>query len=231
MYILIDSRIPEKAKDKLTEYGELIELPANNVVYSAISSHPDIFCCKTPETLIVAPDFNFEILKIFEEKNLNYVLGDKKLSKIYPHTAYYNAVVTPNYLIHNLQITDISIQNQSKKLTKIHVNQGYVRCNLIALDNNFFITSDKGIYNELHSLNPNKVFYVNPKSIILPNFKHGFFGGCCGYHNKTLFILGNIKYLPENYELSKFIENSGNCIVNLCEQQLFDGGGIFFISK
>jgi hypothetical protein len=34
-------------------------------------------------------------------------------------------------------------------LTPIHVNQGYTRCNLLALNENLFITSDKGICNSL----------------------------------------------------------------------------------
>lgn len=231
MFILIDSRIPIESKEKLNKYGEIIEFSENNLVYKAISGHPDIFCCQTPEYLIVAPEINREIIQIFEEKNINFIFGNKNLGSIYPLTAFYNAVVSEKYIIHNIKITDNIILEHNISLKKISVNQGYTRCNLIVLDDDYFITSDRGIFNKLYSINQEKVLYINPQSITLPHFKHGFFGGCCGYFNKTLFIIGNIKYLPERLKLFEFIEKSGNNIINLGEHQLFDGGGIFFITK
>jgi hypothetical protein len=231
MYILIDGRIPSKSKEKLSEYGQLIEFTANNSVYQAISGHPDIFCCNINNKLIIAPETKFEIINIFEKLGIEFIFGKSKLGKKYPETACYNAVVTDKYLIHNLKITDSIILDYSKNLSKIHVNQGYTRCNLIALDNDYFITSDMGIYNKLSSLLQNKVFYVNPRNITLPTLDYGFFGGCCGYYNKTLFIAGHIRYLPEYKQLNEFIEKSGNSLINLADHRLFDGGGIFFIDK
>ena len=63
MYILIDHRIPKEAKIKLASYGQLIELESNEDTYNAISSHPDIFCCQTPDKLIIAPNISTKLIK------------------------------------------------------------------------------------------------------------------------------------------------------------------------
>lgn len=228
MYILIDHRIPSEAKTNLAFYGQFIELKTNEITYDAISSHPDIFCCQTPDNLIIAPNIPLYIVKTFQEKNIKFIFGNKSIGKQYPRTSHYNAVVTDKFLIHNTKNTDKKIVEICSDKKNLSVNQGYTCCNLIALNENNYITSDKGIYMQLQSNKYFKVLYVNPDKILLTGVNNGFFGGCCGIYQNKLFIIGNLDYLAEGLAIKEFIAKLGLQIVELYDGPLFDGGSILF---
>jgi hypothetical protein len=231
MYILIDHRIPDKAKRELAKYGQLLELGKNNITYEAISSHPDIFCCQTPDKIILAPNTPIAILDKFEDLKIDYIFGKNAVGLLYPHTSHYNAVVTHKFVIHNTKNTDESIIENSYGKEIISVKQAYTRCNLIALQKNYFITSDKGIFKQLQSNHDFTVIYSNPDQIILPGMKHGFLGGCCGIYQNYLFVTGKLKFLAEEKAIRFFLDALDMQIIELYDGPLFDGGSIIFIAQ
>ena len=230
MKIIANSNIPNSAINKLNKYGEVLPLETTGITYSAISGHPDVFFCLTDNQLIVAPNTP----KYFKEKlhsnNVLCVEGQVDVGNSYPETATYNAVITPKFLIHNLKITDNSIREACIDKTAIHVNQAYTRCNLLPLKNNNFITSDKGIYSALTAYNLN-VLYVNPKSILLPGFKNGFFGGACGTYKDQFFVIGSLASFMESEKVRILLHDLGYQIVELYDGQLYDGGSLVFIDR
>jgi len=226
MFILSDNRIPEKAKKGLQKYGEVLFLETREITYPAISGHPDIFVCKTENSLVIAPNTPEKIKHLLTQNSIQFVEGTLKVGRQYPKTACYNALVTDKLLIHNLKHTDPVIQENCTDLQNIHVNQAYTRCNLIALDNNRFITSDKGIEKTLISKGF-EVLFVHPKGIILPGFKHGFIGGCCGIYEDSIFFIGSLNHFPEGDKIQDFLK--GHEIIELFDGQLFDGGSLIFI--
>ena len=56
MLIIIDQKIPQEAKNRLSDFGELFLLESKNIVYSAISGHPDIFIFQMDNHLICSPN-------------------------------------------------------------------------------------------------------------------------------------------------------------------------------
>ncbi len=245
MLIIIDKRIPEEAKQTLAGYGELLEFATHGITYDAISGHPDIFFCQTPGGLIVAPNTPAEFLLQLKFRNIPYTPGEKPVGSKYPGTARYNAVVTDNYLIHNTSVTDPSILNSTLTFIPSHsflrpspysilrspysIRQAYTRCNLIALGDDHFITSDRGIEKALISNNL-EVLYVSPRDIILPGFPNGFFGGCCGVWEDRLFITGSLNYYSEGEKVRQFSRRAGFRVIELYDGSLLDGGGILFIN-
>lgn len=228
MVVIADKRLPWEAKSKLSEYGKLIEMESSGIVYEAINGHPDIFLCLSESELIIAPNTPLNIIDQLVENGLSFKSGSKNLGVKYPETAYYNAVATENLLIHNLKITDTEILRISENKQKIHVEQGYTRCNLISLNERGFITSDKGIEAILLQSGRN-VLFVEPSEILLPGFKNGFFGGCCGINENQLFVSGSLHYINNGLQIRKFVENCGFEINELYNGPLIDGGGIFFL--
>jgi len=231
MLIIVDKRIPEAAKQKLATYGELLEISTHGITYDAISGHPDVFFCHTPRELIVAPNTPAEFLRQLELKSIPFTLGENPVGSKYPETARYNAVVTNNCLIHNTSVTDASILKITLtiNLFPLTFNQAYTRCNLIALDDGHFITSDRGIEKALKSRNL-EVLYVSPEGIVLPGFPNGFLGGCCGVTDDKLFITGSLHYYPEGEKVRQFSTKAGFRVIELYDGPLFDGGGILFIN-
>lgn len=231
MLIFIDKRIPEAAKRKLSFYGDLVEVESNGIVYDSISGHPDIFMCQVENQLIVAPNTPEYLTSILKSNEINFSFGEKYLSNSYPSTSFYNALVSSNFLIHNLKYTDVTIVEKIEKREIINIKQSYTRCNLIEISENVFITSDKEIFKKINSLQRCTIFYIDPVQISLPGHSYGFFGGCCGVYNNKLFILGCLDYLKEKIALIEFTNQFDVEIIELSDNQLFDGGGIFFIEN
>jgi len=72
MLIVIDKRIPLEAKKRLSFYGNVVEFATQNITYSSISDHPDIFLCQTPKSLICAPNLPKEYFDIFREEGVEF---------------------------------------------------------------------------------------------------------------------------------------------------------------
>jgi len=228
MRFIINNSIPEKAIGTLRNYGQVISISSSGITYPEISGHPDIFICQIDDRLIVAPNSPSEFKEKLKHASINTIEGTNIVGNSYPETAHYNAVVTNNYLIHNLDVTDDCIKENCKGKTFIHVNQAYTRCNLLPMVNNRFITSDKGIFSTLTKLNI-ETLLVNPEQILLPGFKNGFFGGACGVIANDIFIIGRLSNFEEGKKVVDFLKNSHYNIIELYDGPLYDGGSIFIM--
>jgi len=177
---------------------------------------------------MVPPNLPQKFFQLLEERAISFNIGQSPVGFRYPGSAKYNAVLTEKYIIHNLRISDPLLLEQAAALQKIHVNQGYTRCNLLAMGNTHFITSDKGIYRIL-SARDMQVLFVDPNGIRLPGFSHGFFGGACGVMERTVFISGSLRYQPHGEVIRQFIAAAGFAVEELYDGPLFDGGSIIFV--
>ncbi len=230
MLILIDKKMPAAAKQKLAAYGERVEFSTEGITYEAISGHPDIFFCPTPAGLLVAPNLPEKYFAILKQNSIPYTIGQKPVGRSYPETAPYNSLVSEKYIIQNKEISDPGIKNMNPDSEIIHVRQGYVRCNLVSLPGNLFITSDRGIEKSLHHRQL-ETLYVDPSCVRLDGFEHGFFGGACGLLEDTLFICGSLNYVREKENIEAFCLRAGVRISELYDGQLFDAGSIVFLNK
>ena len=226
--ILCDKKLPLPAKIRLADFGEVVEISSEDVTYTAISGHPDVFCCPVGDTLVVSPALPKKYIDIFNAFDVSWIYGLKPNGSTYPDSAIYNAVVTDNLLIHNLTITDSKILQLAGTRKQIHVNQGYTRCNLLPLPGNKFITSDKGIYTVL-TQEGFEVLYVNPDGILLEGFPNGFIGGVCGVQENNIFIAGSLSGYKEGQKIRDFLSRNFLTPVELYDGPLIDGGSIFLI--
>jgi hypothetical protein len=228
MPILIDGRMPLAAKEKLREFGEIFEFATEGITYEAISGHPDIFFCPTPNGLVVAPNLPEKYFDFLHKFSISYTIGENPVGKFYPDSAIYNSLVTNNLFIHNPTISDATIQKLAESQLAIKVKQGYVRCNLLVLPNNRFITSDKGIEKTLRQ-NNFEVLFVDSTCVKLPGYDHGFFGGICGINEMVLFVNGSLSYFKEEEDIRNFIAKANIRIVELFDGQPIDVGTILFL--
>lgn len=205
-------------------------LPEQPGVYEAIAAHPDIFFCPVGPVLVHSPLIDPAFLEILQREKIQLVAGNKVPENPYPATVPYNAVVTPDFLIHYLPATDPAILQHSGKRRQIPVKQGYTRCSLLPLPGNRFITSDKGIEKKLKTEGL-EVFYYPPDDILLPGLRHGFIGGCAGVLSDKVVFTGR----PSDEELRRrmevFIEKAGMQVVYLVEINLLDVGSLIFLEE
>ena len=230
MLILCDRRIPAQARFTLSGLGQVVEFSTENITYNAISGHPDIFFCPTPAGLIVAPNLPETYFQILGCNAIRYSIGSMPVGKVYPETARYNALVNERFIIQNPGTSDPVILNLNPEKQIIAVKQGYVKCSLVALPNNSFITSDRGIEKSLKKQNA-EVLFVDPAAIWLDDFEHGFFGGVCGMIENKLFVCGSLSYFKEKNFIEEFTSNAGVEIVELYQGQPMDIGTLIFLHQ
>ena len=249
--IIADGRMPEEAKKNLKKLGDVLFLNPTEITYKSISAHPDIFFFQTKDGLVYAPNAPKRIIKELKKRKIKLTEGKKEVGKKYPETVPYNAVGIGDTLIHNLKHTDPTILSLYEN--HIHVNQGYTRCNLVALNENSFITSDEAISRQLSAVSDDNrqqttdnrlcpqnyvgtrhatsVLYIDPKQVKLEGHDHGFFPGCCGVWKNNLIVCGSTKYLKEKEALDKFLKDNDFNLIELYDGELVDVGSIFFQLK
>ena len=233
MKLIIDNRMRTVEKEYLASFGDLIELPKCEKLYSEIVSHPDIFITKINDKLICAPC----IKNILESKISNIAVGEKDPSQPYPNDICYNVCVFGNFAIGNYSYLDkrvIEIIDETNK-TKINVNQGYSNCSCRPINDNALITSDKGIYDECIK-NGIDVLYLETDSIKLldsnnqfSNMK-GFIGGATCIIDNTLILFGSIDFLGNENKLKllSFLDKYNIKIKDFSDFEIIDYGGVQF---
>jgi hypothetical protein len=225
--IIIDKKMPAGVKKALAAYGYLVELATEGITYEAISGHPDIFFTFAAGKLIVAPNLPQQYKNLLAGRAVTFIEGEQPVGAKHPDTVRYNVVCTETKLIHNFRYTDSTITRLAEDMDLLHVDQGYARCNLLPLDDDHFITSDKGIFKVLQGFAVD-VLLVNPQDIILPGKNYGFFGGACGIRDNKVFFAGSLDHYFDGDRVKRYITNLGYGIIELYDGPLFDGGSIFF---
>lgn len=225
MLIIADSRAPKAAKKKLERLGEVLWLEPQPCAYPAIAAHPDIFFCQIGKTAVAAPNAPQNIVEKLTENALSVSQGKKKIGAKHPETTFYNAVFTDTLFIHHAKLSDESLLARVERRIAVHTPQGYTRCNLMALSETAFLTSDRSIEKALLQQNA-EVLFVDPKEILLPGVNHGFIGGCCGMIDRSLVVFGSFDFHSQGAEIRKFIEKQEIDVVELYDGTLWDGGGI-----
>lgn len=228
MLIIVDQKLPEMAKKRLMNDGDVIEMFSSGITYSYISGHPDIFICQTPLMPIIAPNTPKHIVSVLQKNQISFIFGNRKVGSKYPDTAFYNAVVNENFIVHKAEITDPMLRRFSGRKKNIDIPQGYTRCNLVYLGDNHYISCDEAITRALIE-NKQEVLQVRTKDVVLPGFKYGFFGGACGFYNNRLYIAGSLNHFADGNKIREYADKHQFGIIELYDGPLFDGGSILFL--
>lgn len=229
MLVIVDARAPQKAitgLEKIT--GDMLLFKSEGITYSSVSGHPDVFIYQDGTNLIIAPNAPDQLVKFLINHRIDFIFGSSEVGKNLETSTSYNCIATEKNLFHKSGYTDKSIVEKNRTKEFVNLPQAYTRCSMMSLSYNSFITSDKGIQKVLKGKGYD-CFYFDPSGIKIHGHKNGFLGGTCGIYKREIFFLGNISLHNHGAELKNFIEVHGYEIVTLCNEKLYDGGGIFFI--
>lgn len=228
-YVIIDERMRSVEKEKLEELGyKLIEIKQSEEVYPEISSHVDIFACKTGDKIIIDPTQYVDMpkLKCFEQ-------GIDNVEAEYPFDIKYNVCTIGKKAIHNFKYTDKKIQQELIKngYELIQTTQGYTNCSIAVIDDNSAIVTDEGLYKILENQNIDTLFLNYEPDIKLLNKygysnKKGFIGGAVAKLEDNIIIFGDLSKIDNNNKIRKFIEKRKLNIIEFKELDVIDYGGI-----
>lgn len=227
--IFISNEISDKIKLSLIQYGIKYHTTINCELFNiSVSSHPDMLLCKIKNTIYIEKN-NVPVIKGIESdfsgiRIIEYDFGEKQIG--YPDEAALNGLYINNKLICNKK----SFKPEQETHNTIYVKQGYTKCSLCVVDENSFITEDKGIYNEL-SKNDYDILYIEPGGVKLNGYDHGFIGGASGKIEKNILAFtGDITKHKEYKKIYEFTKSKGIECISLSDEPLYDYGSIIAIS-
>ena len=227
MWAIIDNRASKEAIDSLSKHFDVLEFRSENITYKEVSGHPDIFIFQNKDNLIIAPNSPIKLIEFLDKNNVNYKFGKKEVGSELKNSTQYNCIVTKDFLLHKKGFTDSNILSNCTNKELFEMPQAYTRCSLTMLNDNSFITSDKGIFKSLVKNKNNDVLLVEPNDIELPGYPYGFFGGTNGVFNNKIYFTGSLNFIKQGNEIREFIESKNIEIIELYKGKLYDGGGIF----
>lgn len=222
--VIISKDAPDEAKEKLENMGySIVESFRMKTVSPSIACHPDMQIVKAGDKWVCCPEA-YEYYKKYLP-SYKIIMGKTCLNSLYPEDIAYNVAVTSVFAIHNFKYTDDEfIKNCPYE--RINVSQGYSKCNLCIVGDNAFITSDRGMYNELikHECD---VLLISPREILLPGYDYGFIGGASGLLDKnTLAFCGDVYKHSDGDRIAEFCKKHGVEIICLTDKELVDIGTI-----
>lgn len=224
--------LSENAGGRLKEYlkskgFELVEVKKTEAVYDAVSAHCDIYLCKICGELVVAPVQVPLIRDELKRCGISYHQGAGDIGYRYPENIRYNAAQVGRHLIHDTRHTDSVILNIAREhgIKPIRVKQGYTKCNLVVVDDNSVITSDRGLAAamEKHGID---VLLITQGHVGLPGFPYGFLGGASGKVGCEVIFNGNLSAHPDFESIREFIRQRGQGVVWFEEYPLEDIGSV-----
>lgn len=210
-------------------FKEVFVINPNENLACPVASHVDMNLCVIDSTVFLPKGSMLE--KIFVDYGYEVKFISEDLGENYPFDARLNCKSVGNTVILNRKTVSKDIlcfcENRGKRI--INVNQGYAACSTVALNEDAYITSDKGIYNQLvnNGLNP---LLIKEGYIEIEEYDYGFIGGASGFVGDTLYFFGDISTHPD-YEKIKTYLDKNNVSFKYFDCPLYDIGGVFDLKK
>ena len=239
-YAIVDGRMSAACRKTLENYGFFpILLPQNPNYDVPVCAHPDLSLFPYPHgVLALKPAYDSIFEQMFDEEggevrhNVMCVGEDfKKVS--YPADCRFNFALCGNKLIGNMRVIHPCIAALAEKYgwKKIHVHQGYAKCNICIISENALITEDVGIAAACEK-EKIEVLLLQTKGVALNGYDYGFIGGASSSvwessHGKHIFFCGNFQAHHEAERIIRFCLAHDVRPLSLSDEPLYDYGSVF----
>lgn len=225
-HTLVSSQAPAEALQRLEHYAEVVPFHSDSTNFPPLASHPDLFVFQCGTQWAVAPNLSQPYCNLFPTARV----GATPVGDTINSVSAYNVAAVEGLAVGNPKTIDPQAAELLNLLNTplIPVRQGLARCAALLLSPTAAITSDPGIHKALLA-NGVETLLVSAEPILLPGYKSGCFGGCCGILGEKVFLLGSLDYHPQGTEIRQYLERNGKEPVELYAGPLFDGGSIFFV--
>lgn len=227
MLAIANSIIPVEAQQTLSHIADYVQFSTSGITFEPLSGHVDVFAYFACNTLVLAPNIPQYYVDLFARRGVNYCFGTTPVGEDIDSVVAYNVATNSRIAVHNFKKTDSVVANIVRDLQHIACKQSFSRCSTLLLVD-AAITSDKGIAKELTNADID-VLYVSPNEIMLPGYRCGCFGGCCGVVENKVVVCGSMDFHSQGNEIRNFIANHGFQIIELAYLPLLDVGSIFFV--
>jgi hypothetical protein len=151
-------------------------------------------------------------------------IGTTGLDSRYPGDSAYDACIVGRYLFCREESTAPEILRTPFIL--VPIRQGYAKCSIAIVSEKAAITEDAGIAKAMQKVGID-VLQLEPGSVALPGYPHGFIGGACGkIASDILAFFGNVTKHPQYGEMSCFCKKYDVELLSLSSDILTDYGSL-----
>lgn len=220
MKIFLSAQADPRLKEYIAGFGcETCEVKTSGLVSEPVSCHPDIFYCALNSAAVS------NLAKEGQMLSGNIYRGKASaLKPKYPGDVLYNAAAVGKYLICSKYTSSELVK--ASGLIPVTVPQGYVKCNLVVVDESHVITEDRGIAGVLGKLEDVDCLLVEPGRVRLWGYDHGFIGGCSGRIGDVLIFNGDLRAHPDYKKIAAFVSGCGAMLKYFEDYPLTDIGSI-----
>lgn len=215
--------------DAKIENAAVITPPSIDVLPESMRRHADLGIVIISSNKAVCPPETCAYYKnALSSYGFEIIEGKTHVGSHYPEDTAYNVGIVGKKCFLNKHVCDERLYEIliSEGYELIHVNQGYAKCSICPIDENTFITADVSIAKAGENSGCS-VLLISNEGIILPGFRCGFWGGCCGLGSSDeLLVNGDIDLLPEGEKIIKFLKDRDIKIKNLKKGDVLDIGSV-----
>lgn len=226
--VIASSILPEDIIKELSKLDiHCIQGFKNELIQNETAYHPDMLFYKLQNgNLLCSLETPFvHILDTF----VNIIKTKEMPRDGYPQDCIFNCFTTSKALICGPNPSQSIIEDAvSASLDICKVRQGYCACSTIKLNDNAFISSDKGIVKALESYGHDVLFVTN-EGIELNGYNNGFIGGCALCVDDKILLTGAIENHKNYNEIKKFSKKHGKDLISLNKRNLYDYGGFILL--
>ena len=226
----VSSAMPAPALTSLRECcSTVVLLPPDPLLPAPTASHADMLLFAVGGALVAHRSYyaiaRQEIDTILACTGLRLVLTDCPRGDRYPLDVALNALFCGSFLFGRLNALAPEILSLADRagIVPVPVRQGYAGCSGLAMGKTV-ITADPSLTHAASACGLD-VISVPDKEILLPGYDHGFFGGCAGVWENTVFLCGT----PVSAGYTVFLQQAALCgftVRCLSSAPLYDCGGI-----
>jgi len=232
--VIADGRISRENEEGLLAMGiKIIKTKRHPGVYEAISFHPDImFHHVGGDRIVYAPETDESVVMQLASLGFHMIQGRSRLGEKYPFDIAYNAARVGRYVFHNFKYTDPVLKEELEKQggIPVHVKQGYAKCSVSVVREDFMITSDAGIARAASDVGIEVLLIEPEEDLALPGLDYGFIGGSSAMLGKDKWcITGSLENLRQGERIKKALECKGIEAVSLGRGKVEDIGSIIAI--
>lgn len=227
MLAIANSIIPAEARQTLLHLANYVPFATSGITFAPLSGHIDVFVYCAQDILVLAPNIPQSYVDLFVMEGVNYCFGTTTVGKDNDSVVAYNVASNNRMAVHNFKKTDPLVADIIQDLQHVDCKQAFTRCSTLLLTD-AAITSDRGIAKQLQNTGMD-VLYVLPDDIVLPGYRCGCFGGCCGVMENKVVVCGSMDFHTQGNEIRNFIIKHEFQIIELAHLPLLDVGSIFFV--
>ncbi len=222
--VAVDCRMAPEMIAQLKKYGvQPIPVAPDPHLSAPIASHADM-------NVLVIGERIFSSQKTFVRSSRGEQPIDRGIDSYhYPNDAMLNAVCIGNdFICRSKSVYPEALRYaEACGMRIVSVNQGYVRCNLLVVDEHkkTVITEDVGMERTL-TAHGYTVLLLKTRGVRLEPYDNGFIGGASGVTDREVLFCGNIALHEEFSTIRAFCRRYGKEVVSLGKNPLYDYGSI-----